>query len=425
MQLAGSPSQTIWLSALLVVLLFASALVSGSGIAFPSLTQEDTEKLKSKDSRRNRAALNLLGRPVLLSSTVTIWSTVMDIGAIISAVALLDGLLSASFSPAAEFIVKTVAVLFAVLIFGKILPGMAASRVPSAFVRLAAVPLTWLRAVSKPLAAAMAGPEARPSERGENNASTDDLQTAIQAAGDEQAEDTRIFNGILRFVNTEVVEVMKPRTDVIALGTDDDFDKVKNTVIESGYSRIPVYEASFDHIKGVLFIKDILPYIDRGKDFGWQQLLREPYYVPEYMKINDLLEDFQSKKTHLSIVVDEYGGTLGIVTLEDILEEIVGDIADESDREESCYDKLDDNSYLFEGGTLLGDFERILGLTDGYFDKAKGDADTLAGLMLEIRGEFLDPGDEVAHGNIAFRAEEVDHYRITKVKVTINAAGAE
>ena len=201
-------------------------------------------------------------------------------------------------------------------------------------------------------------------------------------------EEHVMLSGIVNFVNTEVQEIMKPRVDITALSVTDDYETVKQTIIRSGFSRIPVYEEDIDNIRGTLYVKDLLPYINHGNEFGWQQLVRKPHFVPEHKKINDLLGDFQSNKVHMAIVVDEYGSTLGLVSLEDIIEEIVGEISDESDADESFFTRLDEKSYLFDGKSHLGDFERVLGIDEETFADVKGDAETLAGLMLELKRDF-------------------------------------
>ena len=232
-------------------------------------------------------------------------------------------------------------------------------------------------------------------------------------------EEHEMLSGIVNFVNTEVQEIMKPRVDMTALDITDDYEHVKHTIIESGFSRIPVYEEDMDNIRGTLYVKDLLPYINNGKDFAWQQLMRKPYFVPEHKKINDLLADFQTNKVHMAIVVDEYGSTLGLVSLEDIIEEIVGEISDESDNEETFYTRLDAKTYLFEGKTHLGDFERILELDEDTFADVKGEADTLAGLMLELKRDFPRKGDTFLSHGIRFTVQEMEGHRIDKIRVDL------
>ena len=213
--------------------------------------------------------------------------------------------------------------------------------------------------------------------------------------------------------------IMKPRVDMTALDITADYDHVKRTIIDSGFSRIPVYEEDMDNIRGTLYVKDLLPYINNGPDFGWQQLMRKPYFVPEHKKINDLLADFQTNKVHMAIVVDEYGSTLGLVSLEDIIEEIVGEISDESDNEEQFYTRVDAKRYIFEGKTHLGDFERILNLDEGTFSDVKGEAETLAGLMLELKRDFPRKGDTFTAHDLRFTVQEMEGHRIDKIRVDL------
>ena len=220
-------------------------------------------------------------------------------------------------------------------------------------------------------------------------------------------------------VNTEVQEIMKPRVDITALSMTADYETVKRTIIESGFSRIPVYEEDVDNIRGTLYVKDLLPYINNGGDFAWQQLIRKPYFVPEHKKINDLLADFQSNKVHMAIVVDEYGSTLGLVSLEDIIEEIVGEISDESDNDECFYTRLDAKSYIFEGKTHLGDFERILDIGEDVFADVRGEAETLAGLMLELKRDFPRKGDVFTSHDLRFTVQEMDGHRVDKIRVDL------
>lgn len=228
-----------------------------------------------------------------------------------------------------------------------------------------------------------------------------------------------MLSGIVSFVNTEVQEIMKPRVDMTALDIKDNYETVKRTIIESGFSRIPVYEEDMDNIRGTLYVKDLLPYINNDRDFAWQQLIRKPFFVPEHKKINDLLADFQTNKIHMAVVVDEYGSTLGLVSLEDIIEEIVGEISDESDNDECFYTRLDARSYLFEGKTHLGDFERILELGEDAFADVRGEAETLAGLMLELKRDFPRKGDVFTAHDIRFTVQETEGHRIDKIRVDL------
>lgn len=405
------------------MLLLCSALVSGAETAFFSFTPSQINNLQSSENSKDHSILRLLNHQDKLLSTILICNNLINIGAILVADSIINKILWFHNAPLWEFMIKIIIVTFLLLLFGEIMPKIFAAYNNLAFARLMAPPLGSLRTVVAPLSFLLiksgnAITHALSGNSGQN-VSINELHDAIEITKTETLEDKEMLSGIVRFVGTDVDEIMKPRIDVVALASTESFDKVKQTVISSGFSRIPVYEDNFDHIQGILYIKDLLPFIDEAPDFDWLKLIRKPYFVPEHKKINDLLEDFQSRKIHMSIVVDEYGGTLGIVTLEDILEEIVGEISDESDRVEKFYQKIDDHTYIFEGKTHVGDFERVMKLGDGSMDKIKGDADTLAGVMLEIKGDFFKVGDSVEYRNIKLTARELDNHRITKVTVNI------
>jgi len=254
------------------------------------------------------------------------------------------------------------------------------------------------------------------------NLSIDDISHALElTSGENQTEDKGILEGIVKFGSTSVYQIMTPRIDVIAIDYDMMPDKIIETINNSGYSRMPVYNETFDKVEGILYIKDLLPHLDHLESFNWQSLLRQPYYVPENKKIDDLLKEFQKNKVHVAIVVDEYGGTSGIVTLEDILEEIVGDIVDEFDDDDRLYTKLNDNTFVFDGKTQLNDFYRICDLDDNLFDEIKGEADTLAGLLLEIKSNFPKMNEKLSSHNIDFYVESIDNRRIKKIKVVFNS----
>jgi gliding motility-associated protein GldE len=243
-----------------------------------------------------------------------------------------------------------------------------------------------------------------------------DLSQALELTADEMSDEMEILEGIVNFGNINVVEVMKSRVDVVAIDVRTGFGKLKSILIDSGYSRIPVYDGTFDNVKGILYVKDLLPHHHKPNTFRWQSIIRPPYYVPETKKINDLLEEFQTQKNHMAVVVDEYGGTSGIITMEDILEEIIGDITDESDEEKETFTLEKDGTYVFEGKTLLNDFFKITELDSDLFEDIKGDADTLAGLLLEIKGEIPQKKEEFSHQEFKFIVEAVDNRRIKKIR---------
>ncbi len=399
-------------------LLCISALVSGAETSFFSLSHNDIRRLQESRSGRAAAVLRLLTDVDLLLATILVINNLVNICIVILTAGIIDSLFTFL---RFEFLFKTVLVTFLLLLFGEIMPKVLAQTIPVRFAQLVARPLVVLRWIFYPLSYILVRTSSRISEKAAHKSeiSLDELADAVDMTQNTSPEEHVMLSGIVNFVNTEVQEIMKPRVDMTALDITDDYDHVKRTIIESGFSRIPVYEEDMDNIRGTLYVKDLLPYINNGPDFGWQQLMRKPYFVPEHKKINDLLADFQTNKVHMAIVVDEYGSTLGLVSLEDIIEEIVGEISDESDNEENFYTRLDAKSYLFEGKTHLGDFERILELDEGTFSDVKGEAETLAGLMLELKRDFPRKGDIFTAHEIRFTVQEMEGHRIDKIRVDL------
>ena len=399
-------------------LLLLSALVSGAETSFFSLSHNDVDRLRKQTSSSAAKVLRLLGDVDMLLATILIVNNLVNICIVILTSNIVDSLFVFH---RFEFLFKTVVVTFLLLLFGEILPKVLAQTMPVGFALFAAQPLAVLRKVFYPLSYVLVRASSRISERAAHKSeiSLDELADAVDMTQTSNPEEHVMLSGIVNFVNTEVQEIMKPRVDITALDAGADFETVKRTIIESGFSRIPVYEEDMDNIRGTLYVKDLLPYINHGGDFDWQQLVRKPYFVPEHKKINDLLEDFQTNKIHMAIVVDEYGSTLGLVSLEDIIEEIVGEIADESDGDERHYTRLDAKSYLFEGKTHIGDFERILALDEDLFSDVRGEAETLAGLMLELKRDFPRKGDVFTAHDIRFTIREVDARRIDKIRVDL------
>ena len=408
-------------SIVIAVLLGCSALVSGSETAFFSLTPRNIAQLKTGRSRSGRAILKLLSVQEYLLATILIVNNLVNICIVILSNGLIDSLTDFGGAAGLEFVVKTVVVTFLLLLFGEILPKVLAQTIPLRFASMVARPLLVLRWVFYPLSYALVRTSSRISEKAAHKSeiSLDELADAVDMTQSSSPEEHVMLSGIVNFVNTEVQEIMKPRVDITALSMTADYETVKRTIIESGFSRIPVYEEDVDNIRGTLYVKDLLPYINNGGDFAWQQLIRKPYFVPEHKKINDLLADFQSNKVHMAIVVDEYGSTLGLVSLEDIIEEIVGEISDESDNDECFYTRLDAKSYIFEGKTHLGDFERILDIGEDVFANVRGEAETLAGLMLELKRDFPRKGDVFTSHDLRFTVQEMDGHRVDKIRVDL------
>lgn len=399
-------------------LLCVSALVSGAETSFFSLSHDDIRQLRKRTTTSAVAVLRLLGNVELLLATILVVNNLVNICIVILASSIVDALFTFVHF---EFLFKTILVTFLLLLFGEILPKVLAQTTPVRFAGFAAQPLLVMRWIFYPLSYVLVRTSSRISERAAHRSeiSLDELADAVDMTQSGSPEERGMLSGIVNFVNTEVQEIMKPRMDIIALSLTDDYDKVKQTIIASGFSRIPVYDQDVDNIRGTLYVKDLLPYINNEASFDWQRLIRKPYFVPEHKKINDLLEDFQTNKVHMAIVVDEYGSTLGLVSLEDIIEEIVGEISDESDTDESLYSRLDAKSYLFDGKTHIGDFERILSLDEETFSDVRGEAETLAGLMLELRRDFPHKGDTFTSHGIRFTVQAMEGHRVEKIRIDL------
>ena len=415
----GFPPHLVVLGAVAVMLLCVSALVSGSETAFFSLTHSDVHRIRERKSPSGEAILRLLGNIDLLLATILVVNNLVNICIVILASEIIDGAFTFT---RFEFLFKTVVVTFLLLLFGEILPKVLAQTMPVRFAGAVARPMLALRWLFYPLSYILVRTSSRISEHAarKSEISIDELADAVDMTHTTSHEEHVMLTGIVNFVNTEVQEIMKPRVDMTAVAMTDAYTQVRQTIIDSGFSRIPVYEEDLDHIRGTLYVKDLLPFIDRGDEFGWQKLMRRPYFVPEHKKINDLLEDFQANKVHMAIVVDEYGSTLGLVSLEDIIEEIVGEISDESDADESFFTRLDEHTYLFEGKTHIGDFERVMELDEQVLGDLRGDAETLAGLILELKRDFPRQGESVTARNLRLVAERIEGHRIDKVKVIVN-----
>jgi gliding motility-associated protein GldE len=414
----------------IIVLLLISALVSGAEVAYFSLTHNQIEELRQKQNAASKGILNLLERPKRLLATILITNNIVNIAVIIISAMVLRQLFDFGAHPVLEFVVQVILITFILLVFAEVLPKVYASQKPVSFSLFMASPLLGLRKFFWPLSTLLVKStkmiDAR-MEKKRPNLSMNELSHALELTTENTSteEDKNILRGIVRFGNIFAREIMRSRVDVVAVEISIPFSKLLKTILDAGYSRIPVYRDSFDNVEGLLYIKDLLPYLEKGDEFEWQKLLRPCFFVPESKKINDLLKEFQEKKIHLAVVVDEYGGTSGIVTLEDILEEIVGEINDEFDIDEGIYSKLDDTTYVFEGKTLLKDFCKITGVDFELFSEVKGESDTLAGLILEIKQELPFKGEKIHFRNFEFRVEGVDNRRIKRVRVEIKPEAEE
>ncbi len=404
-------------------LLISSAVVSGSEVAFFSLSPSDINKLKKSNIKSDNAILNLLGEPERLLATILVANNFINVGIVIISAFITTSLFDFSDSPTFGIIIQIVVITFLLLFFGEILPKVYANRYALKFSKLMVKPLEISEKIFRPISTFLIYSTSIVNRRfaqRRKNISIEELSDALALTEDSITEDKKILKGIVKFGNIDVKEIMKSRVDVISVDIETNFKKLVSVIIESGHSRIPVYEKTFDNIRGVLYIKDLLAHIHKSNSFKWQTLIRPPYFIPESKKINDLLKEFQTNKIHMAIVVDEYGGSSGIITLEDILEEIFGEITDESDEPEAIYTKIDNNNYIIDGKMLLNDFYKILNIDEHIFDDIKGEADTLAGLILELRGELPRKSDKISYKKFIFKIISVDNRRIKKIHVKVN-----
>lgn len=407
-----------------VILLFlVSIFLYGAEAAFFSISPNDKLKLAKRGKISGKRALKILENPEKLMATLFSANRLVSDIVIILAAFITSGFVQISGSLVFELILLAVVFAFILMVTGKILPRLFLSRAGIRFAEFMAFPVSFTLTLLSPVVALLGLPSsffAKKMAKYKMDNSVADLSQALEQHSElEISEEKGILEGIVKFNNIRVVEVMKPRGDVETIDIKTPFDEVINIITESGFSRIPVISDSFDRIQGILYIKDLLPHVNKGKNFKWQSTIRPPFYVPESKMIRSLLEDFRKRKFHMAIVVDEYGGSAGIVTLEDILEEIVGEINDESDVEEPFYSKISDNKYIFDGKTLLSDFYKAAGADDSAFEEVKGEADTLAGLILEIEGEIPALHSQISFNNYIFTIEAVNDRRIEQIKVEI------
>lgn len=414
---------TIVALVLIVVLLVCSALISASEVALFALTPTQLRDLRERGGTNGQRVLELLERPRRLLATILISNNFVNIAIALLSTIVIDGFFDLAKLPEyVVFIIQAIAVTAVLLLLGEVMPKVYATLHTMSVAMLMSGPLMALRWFWSPINEVLVRStqfiEKRYKKRSGGNIGVDELGAALELTKDASttAEEQRILKGIVKFGNIETRQVMRPRTDVIAFDKELTFGELMQSIIESGFSRVPVYENTLDRIVGVLHIKDVLPHMDTT-DFEWQKLLRTPYFVPENMKLDDLLTEFQRKRVHLAIVVDEYGGTSGIITLEDVIEEIVGDITDEFDDEDLIYSKLDDRTYVFEGKAALTDVYRILNTDGKVFEENKGNSETLGGFILELTGRIPRKGERVDLRNFTFTVESADNKRVRRVKV--------
>ncbi|MBL85115.1 MAG: magnesium/cobalt efflux protein [Winogradskyella sp.] len=411
---------------LLVILLACSALISGAEVALFSLTKSNIDEGLENKSVNMQIIANLLERPKKLLATILVANNFINIAIVLLFAFIGETLFKDVTNTIMRFLLEVVSATFLILLFGEIIPKIYASRNSVKFASFMARPLRVLDVIFSPISLPMRYTTLKIQERfgkQRSNLSVDQLSQALELTNNEDTtqEEQKLLQGIVSFGNTDTKQVMRPRMDLFALNIDTPFETIIKEIVDNGYSRIPVYEESIDDVKGVLYVKDLLPHLNKKK-FNWTTLLREPFFVPENKKLDDLMVEFQTKKVHLAVVVDEYGGTSGLVSLEDIIEEIVGDISDEYDDEDLVFTKLDDNNYSFEGKTPLKDVYKILDLEDNEaenFENRKGEAETLAGFVLEISGGFPRVGSKINFKNYVFTIEALERKRIKQIKLTV------
>ena len=420
-----------WVTAIclviLCVLLLFSALASASETAFFSLLPNDINEMENSDRRSDKLVLELRQKPKEILATILITNNLVNVTITIFSVYIMSRMFNLAANPVWAFIINVVVVTSLLLIFGEMIPKITAAKKARRLTRALAPTIRVLMIVFKPISSLMVKStmiiDKRLAKKNANPLSINDLATAVDITTAEETpdEERSMLQGIATFGEKEVSDIMQPRVKLFAVKNNTKFDHLIELIIENGFSRIPVYEDTLDEIKGILYVKDLLPHLEEA-DFNWQSLLRPAFFVPENKKINDLFQDFRAKKIHIAIVVDEYGGTSGLVTMEDVLEEIVGDISDEFDIvvENQNYKKIDDKTYIFQAQTSLVDFCKVFDINEFYFEDIKGESDTLAGLILEMEGRIPQAGFSTSYKEFAFQIEKADKRRIIEIKVVYN-----
>ncbi|OFY55923.1 MAG: hemolysin [Bacteroidetes bacterium RBG_13_46_8] len=409
-----------------LLLLVSSAMVSGAETAFFSLTPAETESLRNSKSKTSQTLIRLLEMPNRLLASILVVNNLINVAIAIIAAFITNSLFDFSEAPVLGFIIQVVVITSLIVFIGEILPKVYANRHAVHFAKLMATPLNITEKIFRPLSFLLIRSTSLVNKRfsqRRKNLSIGELSDALELTEHSINEDKTILKGIVKFGNIDVKEIMTSRMDVVGAGIKTSFQKLVSLVVESGYSRIPIYAKDLDHIKGILYIKDLLPHLGKPGNFQWESLIRPAYYVPGTKKISDLLREFQTNKIHMAVVIDEYGGTSGIICLEDILEEIVGEITDESDIENPYYVKIDDITYLFEGKITLNDFLKMMNEKEDFFDGVKGEADTLAGLFLELKGEIPRKNETISYKHYNFAVKSVDSRRIKQIQVSLPKPG--
>ena len=406
------------------LLLVISGLISASEVAFFSLTPADINQIEESDNAKDKLIAQSLQQPENLLATILIGNNFVNVAIILLLTLFTNSLLNFENAQLLGFIFQIVVITFLLLLFGEIVPKIYASRNGQKISRFTVSFLHFLGVLFKPMVKLLVNSTSfvnnKLAKHNRTNISMDELSQALELTTNNKDEDKEILEGIIKFGNIQVVDIMTSRVDMVDVDIKTNFKQLIKLIIDCGYSRIPVYSGTRDNIKGVLYSKDLLPHLDKPDNFRWQSLMRQPYYVPETKKIDDLLNEFQKNRVHLAIVVDEYGGTSGLVTLEDIVEEIVGDISDEYDEDEKMFTKIDNHTFVFEAKIQLNDFFKIEEIEAEDFSKISEEVETLAGLVLEIKGEIPTKNERIVYDKYIFEIMAVDNRRIKKIKLHIN-----
>lgn len=408
---------------IIIIFLILSALISSSENAFFSLTQAQIDELAEDESNQTQTIETLLKKPKELLATILIANTFINIVIVLVSSYALSIVFSFSQFPVIGFLLEVVFITFIIVLFGEVMPKIYASQHNTKVVKLMATPMLTLNKILHPLVWVLVRTtsiiDKRITTKG-HVLSVDELSHAIDITSerDSPKEEKTILKSIINFGNTDVKQIMRQRPDISAIEISAAFQEVMNKINDWGYSRVPVFKDNLDNIVGILYVKDLLPHIHQPNEFKWQSLVRKTYFVPESKKIDDLLKDFQNKRVHVAMIIDEFGGISGMVTMEDILEEIFGEINDEFDEDETFYSRINDGTYIFEAKILINDLCKHMQISTDSFDDIRNDADTLGGLLLEINGEIPKIGETINYGTFSFNIESVDKRRIKRVKVT-------
>jgi gliding motility-associated protein GldE len=419
----GVSAKVVFCLILMCALLLCSAMASSSETAYFSLQPNDINELESSQNHNEQLVLEIRQKPKTLLVTILIFNNLVNISITIFSTYIMSMMFNLEVNPIAAFILNVIVVTSLILLVGEMIPKVYASKKAKSIAVLMAPILKVLILIFKPLSNVFVSSTSfidKKLVKKTGSISLSDLSTAVDIATEEGSspEEKNMLKGIATFGEKEVSDIMRPRVNMFSVSLETDFEELMKQVVDKGFSRIPVYDKDLDDVKGILYVKDLLPYIDE-KDFAWQKLLRPAFFVPENKKINDLFQDFRAKKIHIAIVVDEYGGTSGLVTLEDIVEEIVGDISDEFDKEpeNDNYKKIDNETYIFKAQISIVDFCKVFGINDDYFEEIEGESDTLAGIILEMEGRIPETGFKCSYKEFTFEIVESDNKHIIKIKV--------